>query len=65
MTAYKTDGTVVVIGRIIMVMEDDRKSGDKENQYKEDNNACGPSHDTPFIAKDRLIYADKFVNEVA
>jgi hypothetical protein len=64
MMDYKTDGAVVVVSRIFMVMEHRHEGGQQEKQYEKRGKVFMPIHRTPFTPAHRLIPIWQFVKKV-
>ncbi len=56
-----TDGAVVIVGRIFMVMRYCHEIGKKEKQYKRNYKAFVTAHGSSFNHVQRLAFADQFV----
>jgi hypothetical protein len=59
--AYNTDGAVVIVGRIFMVMRYCHERGKKEKQYKKNYKAFVAAHGSSFKYEQRLAFAHQFV----
>jgi hypothetical protein len=62
--AYNTDGTVVVVGRIFMVVQYGHECGKKEKQYQESGNFTAADHSLLFTMKQRLVHVVEFVKKL-
>jgi hypothetical protein len=51
MMTDKTNGAVVIVGCVVVVMGHSHKRGQQKNQYKESCKTFRPTHDTPFTLK--------------
>jgi len=61
--AYNTDGAVVIVGRIFMMMRCSQECGKKEKQYQECGNSTAVDHSLPFTHKQRLVHVFEFVKK--
>jgi hypothetical protein len=64
MITRNTDGAVVVVGRIFMVVRYCHERGEKEKQNHECGNSTAADHGFPFTQKQRLLHVVKFVKKL-
>lgn len=64
MIANKTNGAVVIVGGVVVVMGRRNKRGQQENQYKESRKAFVPVHCVPFTHKHTICSNDAFVKKL-
>jgi hypothetical protein len=61
MVACNTDGTVVIVGSILMVVRNSHQRGKKEEQYKKTCKSPVTAYGASFEHKHRLAFAGQLV----
>ncbi len=61
MMTYDTDGAVVVVGRVLMVVPHDHERGQEKKQYQKSDKAMITLRTVTFSHEQRLILTNAFV----